>query len=378
MQHLEDTSTPMAVAVAIGAYSLCSASLLLLNKMSMEFLRVPAAVSLMQITFATVVIFIIKVSGLAKVDGLELEKVKAYGVYIFAFVAAIYCNMKALQASNVETVIVFRACSPIAVCIVEYFFMDRQWPEMRSQISLACVALGAILYCLTDSEFAMNGIAAYYWVTMYFVLITFEMTYGKMLTSNVKMETVWGPVFYCNLLAMLPMYILGSSTGDFEGLTQKMSEVPVEGAWLILASCVVGTLIGYSGWLCRGMVSATTYTLVGVVNKFLTILLNVLMWDKHASWFGLMCVCLCLCSGIFYQQAPKRNTDTLPFINSNSSSNLNNSAPTSSASPSVTRVNSGGFGGVNGSGNNSPRKTVGSQELVGSARSEELEPLNKK
>ena len=55
------------------------------------------------------------------------------------------------------------------------------------------------------------------------------------------------------------------------------------------------------------MVSATTYTLVGVVNKFLTVLLNVVLWDKHSSPLGILAVCLCLLAGVFYQQAPKRN-----------------------------------------------------------------------
>ncbi|CAK9249575.1 unnamed protein product [Sphagnum jensenii] len=55
------------------------------------------------------------------------------------------------------------------------------------------------------------------------------------------------------------------------------------------------------------MVSATTYTLVGVVNKFLTLLLNVLIWDKHSSAWGLFAVCICLLAGTFYQQAPRRD-----------------------------------------------------------------------
>ena len=55
------------------------------------------------------------------------------------------------------------------------------------------------------------------------------------------------------------------------------------------------------------MVSATTYTLVGVVNKFLTLLLNVLIWDKHSSPAGLAAVCLCLLAGTFYQQSPRRD-----------------------------------------------------------------------
>jgi len=57
------------------------------------------------------------------------------------------------------------------------------------------------------------------------------------------------------------------------------------------------------------MVSATTFTLVGVVNKFLTVLLNVAIWDKHSTPLGLFAVCLCLLAGMFYQQAPRRDEE---------------------------------------------------------------------
>ena len=57
------------------------------------------------------------------------------------------------------------------------------------------------------------------------------------------------------------------------------------------------------------MISATSFTLVGVVNKFLTVLLNVLLWDKHSTPSGLIAVCICLLAGIFYQQAPRRDED---------------------------------------------------------------------
>lgn len=55
------------------------------------------------------------------------------------------------------------------------------------------------------------------------------------------------------------------------------------------------------------MVSATSFTLVGVVNKFLTVLLNVVVWDKHSTPAGITAVCLCLLAGVFYQQAPRRD-----------------------------------------------------------------------
>ena len=76
------------------------------------------------------------------------------------------------------------------------------------------------MYCMSDSQFALKGILltchcwlyvirghsnllfivllgveAYYWVSIYYCLITFEMTYGKRLTSTTKMDSVWGMLF---------------------------------------------------------------------------------------------------------------------------------------------------------------------------------------
>lgn len=93
-----------------------------------------------------------------KVDALEYDKIYSYMFYIVAFVLSIYANMKALSLSNVETVIVFRACVPVVVTVIEYFFMDRALPSVRSALSLFVVSAGAVMYCLSDSEFAMNGI----------------------------------------------------------------------------------------------------------------------------------------------------------------------------------------------------------------------------
>jgi GDP-mannose transporter len=292
--------------VAIVGYSLCSSTLLLANKLAMVHLPSPSVVSFIQIFSSAITVLLLKFGGV-KIDDFEWGAFKAYALYTVAFVAAIYTNMQALQASNVETVIVFRACSPIAVGLVEYLFLDRARPSLRSMISLLTVAFGALVYCMCDSEFAMNGFKAYYWAMLYFVLIVVEMTYGKMITSSVKMDSVWGPVLYCNVLAALPMFLLGYCSGEYENISEKFTSISTTGMLILLFSCITGTLIGYTGWLCRGMVSATTYTLVGVVNKFVTVLLNIAIWDKHSSPIGLFAVCLCLLAGSAYQQAPRRD-----------------------------------------------------------------------
>ncbi|GJW40647.1 leucine-rich repeat, cysteine-containing subtype protein [Tanacetum coccineum] len=73
-------------------------------------------------------------------------------------------------------------------------------------------------------------------------------------------------------------------------------------------SCVFGLLISFFGFACQKAISATVYTVTvtGVVNKFLTVAINVLIWDKHASPFGLFCLLVTITGGILYQQSVSR------------------------------------------------------------------------
>ena len=109
-------------------------------------------------------------------------------------------------------------------------------------------------------------------------------------------------------LALPPTILFGMAIGEFEStkLIETFTKLSPGQIGVLAFSCITGTAIGYAGWYCRGLVSATTYTVVGVVNKFATIVLNVLIWDKHASANGLAALLVCLLAGTFYKQAPRR------------------------------------------------------------------------
>jgi hypothetical protein len=81
-------------------------------------------------------------------------------------------------------------------------------------------------------------------------------------------------------------------------------------------SCVFGLLISFFGFAARKAISATAFTVTGVVNKFLTVAINVMIWDKHASTFGLVCLLFTLAGGVLYQQsvASKWNSAALPVV----------------------------------------------------------------
>ena len=69
--------------------------------------------------------------------------------------------MRALAMSNVETVIVFRAASPIAVSALDYLFLGRQLPNLRSAAALIAIVVGSVIYAKCDSQIALDGFGAY-------------------------------------------------------------------------------------------------------------------------------------------------------------------------------------------------------------------------
>jgi drug/metabolite transporter (DMT)-like permease len=165
MQKLEENSSPYAVMIAMIMYSICSSTLLLANKLALVHLPSPSLVSFIQIVFSTIQVLVMKYVFRVKVDELEWHKMKLYMIFIATFVASLYANMKTLSLSNIETVIVFRACTPVLCTILEYIFMDRALPSIRSAIALIIVSAGAIMYCQADSEFSLRGLSAYWWGT---------------------------------------------------------------------------------------------------------------------------------------------------------------------------------------------------------------------
>lgn len=289
-------------------YALCSSVMLVINKVTISRIPLPACVFFLQFLTTYAFIVVSKVFNGLRVDDLTAHKMRRFLPYACSFVASIYCNGKVLQYSNVETLITFRACSPLFVSVLDWFFLGRTFPSLRSLAALAGVLVGAIGYVLCDSEFKMHGLSAYGWVSVYLLVIILEMTYAKHTVANINFENpVWGSVLYTNALALGPCGLLAVSTGElskFPGL-----RLDLFGLAVLTLCCVLGIGMNWSGWNCRSRISAASYTLLGVACKLISVLLNVLIWDKHATMAGAMWLIVCLVSSTFYRQAPMRNKD---------------------------------------------------------------------
>jgi GDP-mannose transporter len=293
------------VVVSVTAYTLCSSLAIVANKICISHVPLPGFIFVLQLLVTIAFIQLGRAFRLLEADDFTWSNVKTFIPYICSFVVSLYSNGRALATANIETVIVFRSMSPLCVCVLDWAFLGRELPSARSALALLGVVVGAIGYVRSDSQFGTLGIAAYKWVIINLCGIVFEMTYGKSLISGIKFSSpVWGSVLYTNALALPPMLLVALSTGEATRLADV--ELDEAGASWLIVSCVIGVGISWAGWNCRAKITATAYTLLGVVCKFISVFLNVLIWDKHATPTGLSMLMITMVCSTFYQQAPLR------------------------------------------------------------------------
>ena len=298
------------VVFAILLYSFCSSSMLIINKLAVTSFPMASFVTSFQLYFCSVVVLVMNQSNCIEVEDFEWAKVKPYLIYVLSFVMGLFTNMMSLQHSNVETVIIFRACAPLAVAFLDWLWLGRRFPQPRSLGALGLLLVGAYGYIYFDKQFESQGWVAYTWVLLYFGTLCFSMTFGKYIMKTVPMKNMWSSVLYTNVLGLPMTMALGIMMGEVEALKPFVfNDVAIIN---LLLSSIVGVGISWAGFKSRHLLSATSYTLVGVMNKMITIAVNVFMWDKHASGPGIACLLVCILGGILYRQAPLRDPPKQP------------------------------------------------------------------
>ena len=344
------TSLQPGQLTVLVCFSAISSTLLLVNKLTLNHIPLPALVSTLQFVVASGTCLVLKATGLAVVDDFEWAKVKPYLLYVCLFGASIFTNMKVLELATVETIIVFRSALPLLVSLLDAAFLGRHLPSRRSCATLLVVAGGATAYALTDDEFrSVRGVRAYGWALVYFVVLSVEMAYGKHIVGpHLGLKSMWGPVMYTNTLAAPLMLAVGVATGETRTLAAMMTTTgkeaaglgteaegaghdddgddgggdgllpsgarwDVAGVLLLLLSCVFGTAISYFGFRARKEVTATCFTVVGVLNKMITVLANLLLSAQHASPAGILSLLVCILAATCYQPSPLRSAYLVPL-----------------------------------------------------------------
>lgn len=287
-------------------YSLCSSSMLVVNKLAVAAVPLPTLIAGAQLVSSAIVPMVLQGLGFRVIARMTQKRIIPYVFYTMMFAAGLFANMKALLLTNVGAVIAARCCLPVIVSLIEFFFMGRSFPNKRSQMSLLGVVLFAYLYVQQDSGVAVEGSEGFMWLFIWWLLLALQMTYGKWMTSNIEM-TQWERVFYTNAFAIPPNVVIWyfSADSSYEN-AHIMEHLDSYQKNMLILSCIIGCAISYSGWRCRSCVTATTFTLVGVVNKMATIAFTMVVWPKETTLMKVSALVFCVLFGLLYQEAPMK------------------------------------------------------------------------
>ncbi|CAN6863702.1 unnamed protein product [Brassica oleracea] len=300
-----DSSKPYyATSSLVIGYALCSSLLAVINKFAITYFNYPGLLTALQYLTSAVGVWLLGKLGFLHHDAFAWETAKKFLPAAFVFYLAIFTNTNLLRHANVDTFIVFRSLTPLLVAVADTVFRGQPRPSRLTFLSLLVILAGAVGYVANDSAFTLT---AYSWALAYLVTITTEMVYIKHMVSTLELNT-WGLVYYNNLLSLMIAPLFWFLTGEhkevFTAVNANGGDVFEPVAFFAVAlSCVFGFLISFFGFAARKAISATAFTVTGVVNKFLTVVINVVIWDKHATPFGLVCLLVTICGGVGYQQS---------------------------------------------------------------------------
>ncbi|CAF2162764.1 GDP-mannose transporter GONST3-like [Brassica napus] len=291
--------------VATG-YCISASLLTIINKWAIMKFPYPGALTALQYFTSVVGVLLCGQFNLIEHDPLNLVTMWRFLPAAIIFYMSLFTNSELLLHSNVDTFIVFRSAVPIFVAIGETLFLNRPWPSFRTWISLATILGGSLLYVLTDYQFT---ITAYSWAIAYLVSMSIDLVYIKHVVTTIGLNT-WGLVLYNNLEALLlfplELVIMGELQKLRHGSTEKPDWYTFPVVFPVGLSCLFGLAISFFGFSCRRGISATGFTVLGIVNKLLTVAINLVIWDKHSSFIGTLGLLICMFGGVMYQQSTRK------------------------------------------------------------------------
>jgi drug/metabolite transporter (DMT)-like permease len=291
--------------VAAG-YCISASLLSIINKLAVMKFPYPGALTALQYFTSAAGVLVCGWFRVVEHDSLDLLTMWRFLPAAVMFYLSLFTNSELLLHANVDTFIVFRSLVPIFVAIGETLFLHQPWPSLKTWLSLATIFGGSVLYVLTDYQFT---VMAYSWAVAYLVSMTIDFVYIKHVVMTIGLNT-WGLVLYNNLEALLlfPLELL--IMGELKKIKHEISD---ESDWhsfgVVLPvglSCLFGLAISFFGFSCRRAISATGYTVLGVVNKLLTVVINLVVWDKHSTFIGTVGLLICMLGGIMYQQSTSK------------------------------------------------------------------------
>lgn len=301
--HMKDWAPFGPVVLGGLSYMLCSSFMLIISKVAVNNMPMVALGASVQLAVSVVAVLVLKASKLTYVGTLSTKSALDFLPYGLAFAACLYANGRALYHTNVETIIVGRACAPLLIGIMDGLLGGRDLPYLRSIVAAALVVGGAAGYMHFDRSFQEHGHIAHFWAFLLVLTATAELWSGRTLVLSghsdyTSVYSSYAAVFYTNIVGLPLLLALAAFSGEFTSLyTANLKPAFI---FMPLVSAFLGFYACVSMWEFRGKVQPTTFSLLTYACNLLAIVVNVTMLNDKATVLALAFIIVCLAGGTLF------------------------------------------------------------------------------
>lgn len=302
----------------IFAYCISSILMILANKMilsTFEFKLIFLLLSL-QSMVALFVLFLFTTS--ASVEPLNSSKVIRWAPVTLSMIIMTYSGSKALSLFTVSLFTIFKSTGVIIIAFIERIFFDGSIVTNKMLFSFLLISLSSIVAGLEDlsqgkifKDDHSDAFAAYSWmITNIFTTCAFSL----ILKTRIKELNFkeFDTVYYNKALALPFLLYLSYLTEGKEYATtlEKFHNSDLLfklGASIALTGFTCFLITFTNGW-CLRVVSSTTLSMVGSVNKIPLILFSLVIFNEVLSITGVFSLLLLFSGGLLYAHAKNERT----------------------------------------------------------------------
>jgi len=287
--------------VGVACWMTCSVGMLVFNKLAIT--AFPYECSLVALQMATAVL-VVPIVGWSSFHIGSARDVLRWCIDVPFFAGMLLTSILALKNAPMSLIITFRALSPLVAMGIEQFYPHPLRISYGMLAAIGIMLTGCGLYCTGLGSSESSGI---FWVFLNNFFAIGDRSLQRLMLAKDQYPvdiSKTGVMFINNLLGMIPLLVVVFFTHEYQGAPAAISALDRWGLAWVIASCIVGVGISYTGIWVLSLISATSFLVLVNANKFVIIFLEAfILHTKVLTPLQIMGASVTIFGGIGYGKA---------------------------------------------------------------------------
>ncbi|CAJ1966265.1 unnamed protein product [Cylindrotheca closterium] len=293
--------------LVIGAcvfYSFCSVSMVLANKSLASSYNhliegdLNILLVVIQAIVAVLAVELCKALKWVEYPSFSMATAKEWAPVNICFCLMLFTGMASLQYNSVPMVTVFKNLTNICTCAGDWWFFGNV-PERLVILAFGIMLAGAMAAAWKDITISVTG---FFWMMLNCLTSAGYVLYMKFATKSVKLSK-FGMVFYNNLLCMVFLLPVAAYMGQVKVFFSTEAIHTTDYFGKNFFAGLVGFLLNFASLNCVSLAGATTYAIIGSLNKIPLAVFGYFIFDSiitNDTWFF---IAVSMCGGFLYSYA---------------------------------------------------------------------------